>query len=155
MPLNAEIEGPPVVSDRLDHAIVGGGRHPKLTGIGEGLAVVAVHRPPAQLTVHGVTGLGPVPVRAGQCVGQVLDERAAPKEPHELHAQTDAQDGDVPAALQDLQQGKLESLALRIHGRGLRVSGNTPPLHDRIVAAGKDEAVTPLHELGRGLRQTR
>jgi hypothetical protein len=82
----------------------------------------------------------PVIVSGGERIGQVLIERSAGVEAHELHAKTHAEGGSRPP-IQRIEQGKFELLPIRMNLLGLRVRGDAPALHDRVVAAGEDEAV--------------
>jgi tetratricopeptide (TPR) repeat protein len=149
VPLHADVERSLVVADRLDDAVRRRGGDPETPRVGDRLPVMAVDATAAERAVDLVHAPAPVIGGRGERVRQVLVERPAGMQPHELHAQADAEHRDRRPGVERLEQGHLERLPLGVDRRGLRVRRLAPRLHGRVVAAAQDEPVQP-GRVGRG-----
>ena len=84
----------------------------------------------------------------------MLVEGPAAMQAHELHAETDSQHGSLKLRIKRRKERQLKGLSFRCDRLGLIVRGNPPGLHNRVIAAGKDDSVAPINVAWGAVSQT-
>ena len=149
MPLDTQIERPSVVANSLDDAIRRQGHHFHCSRVVHRLSMMTLNEPTPKFPCNGM--LFPIPVIRRRCqrIGQVLIESAPRVQSHELHTEANAKGGLGCGLLECGEDRPLKRLALWVNRGGAGMLGHSPIGHDRIVAAGEHEAITPAHKIGR------
>lgn len=81
-------------------------------------------------------------------IGEVLVEGATSDESHHLHAQADAQNGDIGVIGEGLEELGLELLAMGQDADCGGVGWGVEGFGDRVVATGEDEGVEAFDKAG-------
>ena len=84
----------------------------------------------------------------------MLVERAAAMQAHELHAEADSQHGSLKPRIKRLEERQLKGLSFMCDRLGLIVRGDSPGLHDRVIAAGEDDSIAPINVARGAVGQT-
>lgn len=170
VPLDAQIKRARGIFDGLDDAIGRTGGNNKLswrihrlvmTGDDlQGVGVVAsCVKKACQQTVLGIeddrvptaVGVGRGGVLA-QEIRQMLMKCSTVCQGHQLHPQTDPQNGFFGMLVQSPDQGQLEFLAAGMHELSLGMGRLAEAFHLRIASAGKDKAVAAGDVIGNTVR---
>ena len=155
MPLHPQIKPALVAPDRLNHAIGSGGDHAQPARIAQRLAMMAVDHAATQIAIDLMRAALPMQVGGGQMIRQMLIKHSTMMQPHQLHAQADAQGRLVRVAIERFEQRHFKRLPLRIQRRGLGMHWHTPLGGERIVAAGKNHPIANGQILGNGFDHRR